>query len=101
MPASVWSKLFPGRDQSVVVLLELRKPPEQAGTAEATGDPEMLLPPGVPVPWELQLPAQPGDALGLFPPWKVDLPRLSLDNLLLFSPAGPMSSVQPALAVQA
>lgn len=65
MPAPPRSKLFPGRDQSVVALLELREPPKEA---ETTGDPEMLLPPGVPVPWELQLlPAQPGNALGLFP----------------------------------
>lgn len=68
MPAPVRSKLFLGRDQSVVVLLELGEPPEKSGTAEATGDPEMLLSPGVPVPWELQLPAQPRNALGLFHP---------------------------------
>lgn len=61
MPAPVLSKLFLGRGRSVVTLSELGKPPKQAGTAEATGDPEMLLPPGVPVPRELQLlPAQPG-----------------------------------------
>lgn len=61
MPAPVLSKLFLGRGRSVVALSELGEPPKQAGTAEATGDPEMLLPPGVPVPRELQLlPAPPG-----------------------------------------
>lgn len=65
MPGPIQSKLFPGRGQSVVAPSELWEPPEETGTAEAT---EMQLPPGVPVPWELQLPAQPGNALGLYPP---------------------------------
>lgn len=40
-PARVWSKLFPARGQSVVAVLKLGEPPKEAGTAEATEDPEM------------------------------------------------------------